>query len=122
MRYFIVVAAFFLLVPSVKSQDTIRAKELLFFSNDGCGKCETTLLYFQNHQMPFTKLAVKENRTLMYEYVHKKTGGKNTPVGYPVLVYGDSIYFSIKNLNAKLAEIELMMKADGLIKDEPNQP
>jgi|GEM_PF-3805517 hypothetical protein len=100
------------------SQDTIRPKELLFFSNDGCGKCQTAQLYFESHAMPFTKYPVKENRTLMYEYVHRKTGGKNVGVGYPVLVYGDSIYFSIKNMNSVLMEIEQMMKSDGLLKDD----
>lgn len=90
-------------------------KELLFFSNDGCGKCSISQSYFDKHQMPYQKLAIRENRPLMYEFIHKKTGGKNIGIGYPVLVYGDSIYFSIKNLNAVLLEIEEMMIKDKLI-------
>jgi len=98
-----------------KKESLSIEKELLFFSNDGCGKCSTSQSYFDKHQMPYQKLAIKENRPLMYEFIHKKTGGKNVGIGYPVLVYGDSIYFSIKNLNAVLVEIEEMMIADKLI-------
>jgi glutaredoxin-related protein len=96
-------------------------KQLLFFSNDGCGKCASTKHYLDKHHMPYKKIAIKENRPLMYEYVHQKTGGKNVGVGYPLLVYGDSIYFSIKNLTATLQEIEEMMRKDGLLKDLENK-
>ncbi len=93
-------------------------KELLFFSNNGCGKCETSEQYFIDHQMPYTKLAIRENRPLMYEYIYKKTNGEKTGVGYPVIVYGDSIYFSIKNLNATLEEVKKMMTKEGLIEPQ----
>lgn len=98
-----------------KTSEQNQEKKLLFFSNDGCGKCSTSQKFFDTHQMPYEKLAIKENRPLMYEYVHKKTGGKNSGVGYPVLVYGDSIYFSVKNLNKVLGEIKQMMIEDGII-------
>ncbi len=103
--------------------DSIQGKkELLFFSNDGCGKCSISQRYFDQHQMPYKKFSIKENRPLMYEFVHLKTGGKNVGIRYPVLVYGDSIYFSIKNINAVLSEIEELMKKDKLIKkNEKNQ-
>ena len=97
------------------TDDSSPEKELLFFSNEGCGKCSISQSYFDKHQMPYQKLAIKENRPLMYEFIHKKTGGKNIGIGYPVLVYGDSIYFSIRNLNAVLLEIEEMMIEDKLI-------
>jgi hypothetical protein len=100
---------------SEKTTDQTLEKKLLFFSNDGCGKCTVSQNFFDEHQMPYQKYAVKENRPLMYEYVHKKTKGKNTGVGYPVLVYGDSVYFSIKNLNKTLEEIKKMMKEDGVL-------
>ncbi len=100
-----------------KTEDVDEKKELLFFSNNGCGKCSISQSYFDQHQMPYQKMAIKENRPLMYEYIHKKTGGKNVGIGYPVLVYGDSIYFSIQNLNAVLKEIEEMMKQDELLKE-----
>jgi len=90
-------------------------KELLFFSNDGCGKCKVTKSYFDKHNMPYQKLPIKENRPLMYEFIHEKTGSRNAGVGYPVLVYGDSIYFSIRNLTETLSEIRKMMEDDGLI-------
>ncbi len=92
-------------------------KQLLFFSNDGCGKCATSQKYFDQHHMPYKKISIKENRPLMYEYVHQKTGGNNVGVGYPLLVYGDSIYFSIKNFPAVLKEIEDMMQEDGKLAD-----
>jgi len=98
-----------------KTSEQNQEKKLLFFSNDGCGKCSTSQKFFDAHHMPYEKLAIKENRPLMYEYVHKKTGGKNIGVGYPVLVYGDSIYFSVKNLNKVLGEIKQMMIEDGII-------
>ena len=98
------------------TENTSHAKkELLFFSNNGCGKCSRAQSYFDKHQMPYEKLAVKENRPLMYEFIHQKTGGKNIGIRYPVLVYGDSIYFNFKNVNQVLNEIETMMKQDGLI-------
>ena len=96
-------------------------KELLFFSNNGCGKCAVAQNYFEEHQMPYTKYAVKENRPLMYQYVNKKPRPKNTGVGYPVLVYGDSVYFSISKINATLKEIEKMMRADGLLETKEAQ-
>lgn len=96
-------------------------KELLFFSNNGCGKCDVAQDYFEKHQMPYTKYAVKENRPLMYQYVNKKPRAKNTGVGYPVLVYGDSVYFSINTMNATLKEIEKMMKADGVLETKEEQ-
>ena len=100
----------------IKSETTSETKkELLFFSNNGCGKCSVAQRYFDEHAMPYTKYAVKENRPLMYQYVNKKPRPKNTGVGYPVLVYGDSVYFSISNMNATLKEIEKMMKSDGLL-------
>lgn len=99
-----------------KTIDQKQEKKLIFFSNDGCGKCASTQNFFDKNQIPYEKLAIKENRPLMYEYVHKKTGGKNTGVGYPVLVYGDSIFFSIKNLSKTLEELKQMMMEDGVIK------
>ncbi len=95
--------------------DQAQEKQLLFFSNDGCGKCTISQNFFDENKMPYQKYAVKENRPLMYEYVHKKTNGKNTGVGYPVLVFGDSIYFSIKNLNKTLEEIKKMMIEEGIL-------
>lgn len=100
---------------SEKAPDQNTEKKLIFFSNDGCGKCSVSQNFFDANHMPYEKLAVKENRPLMYAYVHKKTNGKNTGLGYPVLVYGDSIYFSIKNLNKTLEEIKKIMLEDGLI-------
>lgn len=102
--------------------DSLQKKELLVFSNDGCGKCSFTEKFLESKHMPFTKYAVRENRPLMYEYIHKKTGPKSAGVGYPVLVYGDSIYFSVKNLTAVLEEIKTMMEQDGLIEiNESNE-
>jgi len=95
-----------------KMETQVKENKLIFFSNDGCGKCSIAQEYFDKHQMPYEKLAIKENRSLMYEYVNKKTGGKKTGVGYPLLVYGDSIYFSIKDMKATLKEIEVMMQND----------
>ncbi|OYT15804.1 MAG: hypothetical protein B7C24_11015 [Bacteroidetes bacterium 4572_77] len=104
---------------SQENKDSLKVieskKEILFFSNDGCGKCATSQQYFEDHDMPYTKYAIKTNRPLMYKYVHKKTGGKNVGVGYPLIVYGDSIYFSITKLSATLKEIQLMMLKDGVI-------
>lgn len=100
---------------SIPSFDSLNVKELILFSNNGCGKCETSEQYFIDHQIPYTKFAIRENRPLMYEYIYKKTNGQKTGVGYPVIVYGDSIYFSIKNLNATLEEVKKMMTKDGLI-------
>lgn len=96
-------------------------KELLFFSNNGCGKCSVAQNYFEEHAMPYTKYAVKENRPLMYQYVNKKPRQKKAGVGYPVLVYGDSVYFSMSNINSTLKEIEKMMKADGLLETKETQ-
>ena len=93
-------------------------KELLFFSNDGCGKCAKAQAYFETHQMPFEKLAIRENRPLMYEFVHKKTKGAKVGVSYPVLVYGDSIYFNFPNIDKVLKEIKTLMTEDGLILKE----
>ncbi len=90
-------------------------KELIVFSNNGCGKCSVAQNYFEEHEMPFTKYAVRENRPLMYQYINKKPRDKSKGIGYPVLVYGDSVYFSISNINSTLKEIEKMMKADGLM-------
>ena len=104
--------------PNEIQSDTV--KQLIFFSNDGCGKCSQAKNYFDEHHMPYKKLAIKQNRALMYEYVNKKPGGASKGVGYPVLIYCDSIYFSIKNLNATLKKIEHMMKNDGLIKGSNN--
>jgi len=97
-------------------QETKKENQgILFFSNNGCGKCETSQAFFEENDMPYTKYLVKENRPLMYEYVHQKTGGKNVGIGYPVIVYSDSIYFSIKNINTTLKEIKQMMISDGII-------
>ena len=93
-------------------------KELLFFSNDGCGKCAKAQTYFEQHRMPFQKLAIRENRPLMYEFIHQKTGGKSVGVSYPILVYGDSIYFNFKDAKKVLMEIEQMMYDDKLILKE----
>jgi glutaredoxin-related protein len=98
-----------------KTNDRKQEKKLIFFSNDGCGKCSTSQKFFDTHHMPYEKLSIKENRPLMYEYIHKKTNGKHQGVGYPVLIYGDSIYFSIKNLNIVLGEIKQMMEMDGVV-------
>lgn len=100
---------------SEKDVNQKQEKKLLFFSNDGCGKCTISQNFFDANKMPYEKMAIKENRPLMYEYVNKKRKGKNTGVGYPVLVYGDSIYYSIKNINKTLEEIRQMMLEDGLI-------
>jgi len=100
----------------IKSESPSETKkELLFFSNNGCGKCSVAQNYFEEHSMPYTKYAVKENRPLMYQYVNKKPNLKKAGVGYPVLVYRDSIYFSIGNINSTLKEIKKMMTADGLL-------
>jgi len=100
---------------NTKAEEQEERKEILFFSNNGCGKCETSQLFFDENKMPYTKLLVKENRPLMYEYIHQKTGGKNVAIGYPVIVYGDSIYFSIKNINAILKELKQLMITDEII-------
>lgn len=100
---------------SEKVLDQKQEKKLIFFSNDGCGKCTVSQNYFDANGMPYEKLAIKENRPLMYKYVHQKTNGKNRGVGYPVLVYGDSVYFSVKNLNNTLNEIKQMMIEDGIL-------
>ena len=100
---------------SEKASDQEVEKKIIFFSNSGCGKCTVSQNFFDANNMPYEKLAVKENRPLMYEYVNKKRKGKNTGVGYPVLVYGDSIYYSIKNMNKTLEEIKQMMIEDGII-------
>ncbi|NOR87329.1 MAG: hypothetical protein GQ527_06955 [Bacteroidales bacterium] len=92
-------------------------QQLLFFSNNGCGKCSVAQQFFDQYQMPYEKYTIKEHRPLMYEYIHKKTGGKNIGIGYPVLVYGDSIYFSIKKINTVLEEIKQMMEKDGIIEN-----
>lgn len=111
---------------SVYSQDTldktsqIKSKELLFFSNNACGKCESSQRFFDENKMPYTKFSVKENRPLMYEYIHQKTGGENVRIGYPVVVYGDSIYFSIKNIQTTLEQVKQLMIADGLL-EQPDQ-
>ncbi|NPD47550.1 MULTISPECIES: hypothetical protein [unclassified Lentimicrobium] len=123
--YFIVFILF--LGVSVYSQDikpktsSEAKKELLFFSNDGCGKCSVAQNYFETHDMPFTKYAVKENRPMMYQYINKKPRQKKAGVGYPVLVYGDSVYFSISNINSTLKEIKKMMNADGLLETKEAQ-
>ena len=125
--YFIALHFFLALVISGFSQETRTEesseaqKELLFFSNNGCGKCSLAQNYFEEHEIPFTKYAVKANRPLMYQYVNKKPRAKNTGVGYPVLVYGDSVYFSISNMSVTLKEIEQMMKADGLLETKEEQ-
>jgi len=113
--FFIVVSVQTFAQEVEKTSEQNQEKKLFFFSNDGCGKCATSQKFFDTHHIPYEKLAIKENRPLMYEYVHKKTHGKNTGVGYPVLVYGDSIYFSIKNLSKTLEEIKQMMQEDGVI-------
>lgn len=100
------------------SQTEEPNKKLLFFSNEGCSKCKSAQSFFDKHHMPYENLAIKENRTEMYQYVNKKNQGKKTGVGYPVLVYGDSIYFSIKDLTGTLKEIQQMMINDGLIETE----
>lgn len=95
-------------------KDSVQ-KELLFFSNSSCGKCKVAKKYFDEHKMPYQNLAIKQNRPLMYEFIHQKTNGRNIGISYPVLVYGDSIYFNMKNINATLIEIEKMMIKDGNI-------
>lgn len=111
----------FLIISLAYAQESERvshknsAKKLIFFSNDGCGKCTVSQNFFDANNMPYEKLAIRENRPLMYEYVNKKSKGKHKGVGYPILVYGDSIYFSIKNMNKTLEEIKTMMIEDGLI-------
>ncbi len=113
--------SFVLLVLVSFSQDLVKEnkskpeKELLFFSNDGCGKCAKAQAYFEQHKMPYQKLAIRENRPLMYEFIHQKTNGKSVGISYPVLVYGDSIYFNFKDINKVLKEIEQMMEKDELI-------
>lgn len=123
--YFIVFILFLgmnVIAQEMKSEAaTETKKELLFFSNNGCGKCSVAQSYFDEHNMPYTKYAVKENRPLMYQYVNKKPRQKKSGVGYPVLVYGDSIYFSIRNMNATLKEIETLMKSDGLLETKEAQ-
>ena len=123
--YFIVFILFLgmnVFSQEIKSETPSETKkELLFFSNNGCGKCSVAENYFEEHTMPYTKYAVKENRPLMYQYVNKKPRPKNTGVGYPVLVYGDSIYFSISNMNATLKELEKMMKADDLLETKEEE-
>lgn len=123
--YFIVFILFLgmnVIAQEIKSEAaTETKKELLFFSNNGCGKCSVAQSYFDEHNMPYTKYAVKENRPLMYQYVNKKPRQKKSGVGYPVLVYGDSIYFSIRNMNATLKEIETLMKSDGLLETKEAQ-
>ena len=110
--------SFVLLVLTLFSQDLPKEnkpkpeKALLFFSNDGCGKCAKAQTYFEQHRMPFRKLAIRENRPLMYEFIHQKTAGKSVGVSYPVLVYGDSIYFNFKDVSKVLKEIEKMMRDD----------
>ena len=110
--------SFVLLVLISFSQDLTKEnklkpdKELLFFSNDGCGKCAKAQAYFEQHKMPYQKLAIRENRPLMYEFIHQKTGGKSVGVSYPILVYGDSIYFNFKDVSKVLKEIEKMMRDD----------
>jgi glutaredoxin len=105
------------------SQDTIakvqeeKKNELIFFSNNGCGKCETSQAFFEENHMPYTKFLVTDNRPLMYEYIHQKTKGKNVAIGYPVIIYGDSIYFSIKNIHRTLDEIKQRMMADEVLKN-----
>lgn len=112
---------FFILLFSIVgfSQNPIEKdsvqKELLFFSNNSCGKCKVAKKYFDEHKMPYQNLTIKQNRPLMYEFIHQKTKGRNIGISYPVLVYGDSIYFNMKNLNAVLSEIEKMMNIDGKI-------
>lgn len=104
-------------------QDTLlnvpkeKTKELIFFSNNGCGKCETSQAFFEENQMPYTKFLVKDNRPLMYEYIHRKTNGKNVAIGYPVIIYRDSTYFSIKNIHKTLEEIKQRMITDEVIKN-----
>lgn len=122
MKTYIIVVILFLglgtsgFSQEIKDEESSDAKkELLFFSNNGCGKCTVAQNYFDEHQIPYTKYAVKQNRSLMYQYVNKKPRPKNSGVGYPVLVYGDSVYFSISTMNATLKEIEKMMRADGLL-------
>ena len=61
---------------SKKENVSQTKKELLFFSNDGCGKCNRAQNYFDEHHMPYEKLAIKENRPLMYEFIHQKPVGK----------------------------------------------
>ena len=125
MKKFYVVLAFFFGLGafgwSQESQTQPREKEkkeILFFSNNGCGKCETSQTFFKENKMPYTKYLVKENRPLMYQYVHQKTKGQNVGIGYPVIVYGDSIYFSINNIHTTLQEIKQLMISDGII-DHP---
>lgn len=123
--YFIVFIIFIgmnVFAQEIKTETSSETpKELLFFSNNGCGKCSVAQNYFDEHAMPYTKYAVKENRPLMYQYVNKKPRAKNAGVGYPVLVYGDSVYFSISHMNATLKEIEKMMKTDGLLETKEAQ-
>ena len=120
MRWFFSIS-FVLLVLTSFSQDLGQEdkpkpeKGLLFFSNDGCGKCAKAQAYFEQHKMSYQKLAIRENRPLMYEFIHQKTGGKSVAISYPVLVYGDSIYFNFKDVNKVLKEIEQMMRDDKLI-------
>jgi hypothetical protein len=116
---------FILLAFSLTAQDLEKTnnqnseKKLIFFSNNGCGKCEVSQNFFDANHMPYEKLAVKENRPLMYEYVNKIRKDRKSGIGYPVLVYGDSVYFSIKNMNKTLEEIKQMMIEDGtLLKPE----
>jgi len=123
MRVLFSIAFVFLVLTSFSQDVDIKKqpepeKELLFFSNDGCGKCAKAQTFFEQHQMPFRKLAIRENRPLMYEFVHQKTGGKKVGISYPVLVYGDSIYFNFKHIDKVLKEIEQMMVADELILKE----
>lgn len=100
---------------TASSTEEVKGKGILFFSNNGCGKCETSQSFFDENGMPYTKLLVKENRPLMYEYIHQKTDGKNVAIGYPVIVYGDSIYFSIKNIQATLKELKQLMMIDKVL-------
>lgn len=128
MKNYIIVFILFLGLGTSGFSQEIEAKEssktkkeLLFFSNNGCGKCSVAKNYFEEHQMPFTQYAVKENRPLMYQYINKKPRTKNMGVGYPVLVYGDSVYFSISKMNSTLKEIEKMMRVDGLLETKEKQ-
>lgn len=98
-----------------KSDTTENKNELILFSNTGCGKCSVAQNYFEEHKMPYTKYSIKDNRPLMYQYINNGPKKKKSGVGYPVIVYGDSVFYSIKNMGATLSKIENMMKSDGLL-------
>lgn len=99
MKYLVNAALLIMLSVSNYAE---TSQGIIIYTRKGCGRCEYTVNYLKIHNISYMECLIEDEKNYndLCGIINRTGQTGNVSISIPVIIKGDSVYYSIDNLEA----------------------